>query len=288
MSLDASRIPAISKPTLMDYRRDGAVCLRGVFDQRWLDVVAEGIERNLRDPGLPYKDISAPGATGRYLTGAWNWFRIPQFRDFAYHSPAGAIAGLLMEAECAVFLEDNWFIKESGAIGRTPWHQDEPYYHVRGSFCSVWMPLDPLDAASTIEFVAGSHRWNKLFMPSNFEDESPRDEPRVVDGVTYEIAPNIEAHRADHNILSWSMEPGDCIVFSARTLHGAPANMDTGKTSRRLSTRWADGSAQFIDKKYSWTSFVPDHDLVDGQLLRGPKFPVVWHRTDLRPHQDTL
>lgn len=284
MTRDASGAPAISDHLLENYRRDGAVCLRGAFDQRWLDIVAAGIERNLHDPTLSYKNISAPGATGRYLTGAWNWFKIPEFRDFAHHSPAGAIAGRLMEAECAVFLEDNWFIKEPGALGRTPWHQDEPYYHVRGNFCSIWIPLDPLDASNSIEFVAGSHRWNKLFMPSNFEDESPRDEPRVVDGVTYEITPNIEADRANHAILSWSLEPGDCVVFSARTLHGAPANIESGKTSRRLSTRWADGAAQFIDKKYRWTSFVPDHGLMDGDLLRGPKFPVAWQRRQQPVH----
>jgi ectoine hydroxylase-related dioxygenase (phytanoyl-CoA dioxygenase family) len=260
------------------YQRDGVICLREVFDTRWLDIVAKGIRRNLEDPALRYKNVSASGSTGRYLTGMWNWQRIPEFEDFALNSPAGAIAGQLMQADAAVFLEDNWFIKEPGATGRTPWHQDEPYYHVIGQFCSVWLPLDPLDEQNSIEFVRGSHRWNKLFMPPNFEDEKPRDEPREVGGTLYVLAPDIEAERGKYDICSWSLAPGDCVVFSARTLHATPGSPAGRPVSRRLSTRWADEKAVFFDKVYSWTSFVADHGLHTGDLLRGAKFPIAWRR----------
>lgn len=260
------------------FRRDGVVCLRNVFESDWLDLVARGIRRNLEDPALAYKDVSAKGSTGRYLTGCWNWSLIPEFREFALHSPAGAIAGALMGSDLCVFVEDNWFVKEPGAVGRTPWHQDEPYYHTRGDFCSVWLPLEPLAAAEAIEFVRGSHLWGKMFMPANFEDETPRDRPSDVGGVIYELTPDVEADRRGFDIVSWALEPGDCVVFTGRTLHGAPANASSGKVSRRLSTRWADGGTRFFDKGYSWTSFVADHGLRDGDLLRGEKFPVVWQR----------
>ncbi len=32
------------------FENEGVVCLRGVFDQRWLDRVAAGIDRNLAEP----------------------------------------------------------------------------------------------------------------------------------------------------------------------------------------------------------------------------------------------
>jgi len=33
-----------------DFERDGVVCLRGVFDPPWIEVLARGVERNLADP----------------------------------------------------------------------------------------------------------------------------------------------------------------------------------------------------------------------------------------------
>lgn len=258
------------------YQQDGVIFLPAVFDLEWIELLAAGIKRNLEDPTLRYKDLSAREASGRYLTGMWNWFHIPEFKEFAYHSPAGPIAAQLMLSKLAIFLEDNWFVKEPGAVGRTPWHQDEPYYHTLGPFCSVWLPLDPVDPENGIEFIRGSHRWGKLFMPTNFEDLSARDCPREVGGIMYELLPDIDASRASYDIVSWHLEPGDCLVFDARTVHGAPGNSQDRNISRRMSTRWAHERTVYFDKEYSWTSFVSDHGLRTGDLLRGDKFPVVW------------
>ena len=41
---------AITEDAIVAYQRDGAVCLRGVFKD-WIDVIAAGIERNMREPG---------------------------------------------------------------------------------------------------------------------------------------------------------------------------------------------------------------------------------------------
>ena len=32
------------------FQRDGAICLRGVFNQEWLDKVSVGIEKNVASP----------------------------------------------------------------------------------------------------------------------------------------------------------------------------------------------------------------------------------------------
>ena len=33
------------------YERDGVVCLRGVFARHWIDVLGEGVEKDIRAPG---------------------------------------------------------------------------------------------------------------------------------------------------------------------------------------------------------------------------------------------
>ena len=69
---------------------------------------------------------------------------------------------------------DHVLVKEPGTKQRTPWHQDQPYYNVDGAqTCSVWMPVDPVDRESTLEFVAGSHRGPWL-MPRTFMDNEAK------------------------------------------------------------------------------------------------------------------
>ncbi|MDO6805129.1 phytanoyl-CoA dioxygenase family protein, partial [Wenyingzhuangia sp. 1_MG-2023] len=109
-------------------------------------------------------------------------------------------------------------IKEAGNTKLTPWHHDEPYYCTKADqTVSIWLPLDPVPRSSSVEFVAGSHRWGKLFRPRKFT------------GVDYdhkatnlEVMPDIEANKDDYTILGWDLEPGDAIAFDYLTVHGAP------------------------------------------------------------------
>jgi len=39
----------IDEQILDDYHRDGVVCLRGLFEPKWIEVLREGVERNLRE-----------------------------------------------------------------------------------------------------------------------------------------------------------------------------------------------------------------------------------------------
>src|SRR3546814_13655145 len=49
--------------------------------------------------------------------------------------------------------------------------------------------------------------------------------------------PDIEADRKAYDIVAWDMEAGDCLLFDARTVHGAPGNQ-TSHPVRRFVTRW--------------------------------------------------
>jgi len=254
--------------------RDGVILLRGMFEPRWLELVARGIERDMANPGRYFKDNSAPGSAGRYLTDFWAWYHIPEFRDYALQSPAAAIAARFLRCTDVVFLEDNWFVKEPGAAGRTPWHQDQPYYDLVGAMLSVWMPLDAVTRDNGIEFVRGSHRWGKLFIPSDFRTGAPSQDPT---GTPYDLIPDIEARRVDFDIVGWTMEPGDCIVFTATTLHGAPGNPSVTRTMRRMSTRWVDRSARFFPRGLAYSDIIGRERMVPDQPLAScaDLFPTV-------------
>ena len=264
------------------FARDGVVCLRGVFAHEWIELAARGIERDLKHPGHYFSNAADDDSSGRYLQDFWASFHVPELRDFGFRSPAAAIAGELSGADTIAFLEDNWFLKEPGTTSRTPWHQDEPAYDLEGEFLSVWMPLDPVTPDSGLEFVRGSHLWDRLFVPADWRSQLPQGGAGRINGIAYEITPDIEAGRGDHDIVSWALEPGDCLVFSSRTLHGAPATPAGGCSVRRLSTRWAGPGVRYRHKGVPWSEFLADHGLADGAPIASAKFPIVWRRDERR------
>ena len=209
------------------FQRDGAVCLRQSFAKEWIDALARGFEHNMAEPGPNASCFTPAGNPGGYFDDFLNWERIPEYRDFIFRSPAAKLAGELMRSgHVRIFLE-NMLIKEPGTIEASPWHQDQPYYCVDGAkLCSVWVPLDPVPRSACVEFVAGSHRWGKLFTPRRFGDHSDYRYPSGA----FDAAPDIEAEGGRHRILAWDLEPGDCLVFHMRSLHRAPG-------TRSLTTR---------------------------------------------------
>ena len=49
-------------------------------------------------------------------------------------------------------------------------------------------------------------------------------------------------------ILSWPCEPGDCVVFHGKTLHGAHGNESKNLWRRVLSTRWIGQDARMTTR----------------------------------------
>jgi hypothetical protein len=162
---------AITEDAIVAYQRDGAVCLRGVFKD-WIDVIAAGIERNMREPGRYAAESVRAGEPGSFFDDYCNWERIPEFRRIVLESPAAAIAAAVMRSTTAQFFHDHVLVKEPGTQKETPWHQDIPYYFVDGSqTVSFWIPVEPVRDAS-LRLIAGSQRWDKWVLPVRWLDQS--------------------------------------------------------------------------------------------------------------------
>jgi len=48
------------------FRRDGCICLRGVFTD-WIEIIAAGIERNIADPGPMVSPNLDTEGSGRFF-----------------------------------------------------------------------------------------------------------------------------------------------------------------------------------------------------------------------------
>ncbi len=262
----------IPEPTIAQYERDGAVCVRRLFSQAWLDVLATGLERNLAEPGPYAKYYTDDGQPGFFFGDYCNWQRIPEYRQFAFESPAADLAAACMRSTKINFFHEHVLVKEPRTEDRTPWHHDQPYWVVDGNqICSIWIPLDPVPQEVGVEFIKGSHRWGKWFTPKSFADHAnhPSGEGESI--------PDIEASRQDFDMLSWALEPGDCIVFHALTIHGAPGNTSPTNRRRAVATRWTGDDARFTRRAGFMSPPFEDVTLQPGVVMDSATFPVVRH-----------
>lgn len=251
------------------YRADGIVCLRGVMPLDWIELLREAVEVALAEPG-PHAEEYAKGA-GRFFGDLDLWHRHKTFRRFVLESPAAEIAGRVMGSSKVNFFYDQLLVKEPGTAERTPWHQDQPYWAVAGrDVCSIWLPLDPIEKETCVEYVAGSHAW-PAFSPYHFADGTPYADTGLPP------LPDIEAERDRHRIVSFAMEPGDCLVFQAMIVHGAPANSSAHRR-RALATRWTGDDARYCVRPGEVAIPTSDPGLAHGDPMDCDLFPVVWRR----------
>lgn len=262
----------VTEPDVARYRADGCVVLRGVFSADEVDTVRRGIERNLAEPGPLFAVASSDTDPGRFVEDFCNWQRIEEYREVAEHSRAADIAGALMGSTTVRLFHDHLLVKEPGTQQVTPWHQDQPYYNVDGvQNCSMWMPVDPVAAESTLEFLAGSHLggWR---LPRTFLTEQARWFPEG----TLEELPDIESRRDEFDIRAWALEPGDAVFFHMLTAHhayGVP-----GSSRRRVfSLRFLGDDATHAPRPWRTS---PQFDGLEDELPAGapmdhPLFPVL-------------
>lgn len=261
----------LTDDAITTFIRDGAICLRNVIDEATREKLCAAIERDILDPGPFFHNYQIE--KGRFHGNSLCWPRHAEFRDYVLHSPLPQLAASLMGARRLNLVYDQLFVKEPGTEAPTPWHQDLPVWPLEGDqIVSFWLALDPVTAASgAVEYVRGSHRWNRLFQPYSFAKSSIdlKLDP------SFEPMPDIDAMREQLDIATWEMAPGDIVAFTARTIHGAGGNRTAHTRRRGYSVRYAGEDVTYKPRR----SFVPalkNAELRPGDKLDSKLFPLVW------------
>ncbi|CAN7481157.1 phytanoyl-CoA dioxygenase family protein [Aminobacter sp. LjRoot7] len=262
--------PLITHEHIENYRRDGAVLIKGLF-RNHVESLRKGVETNMAEPGEYAAENLKAGEGGRFFDDYCNWQRIPEFEDVIRTSSAAEVAADLMQSDTVQLFHDHVLVKEPGTSRPTPWHQDAPYYFVEGrQTVSFWSPLDPVREAS-LRCVAGSHLWHKPVLPTRWLSE----ENFYPDTNTYMPVPDPDAEGM--TILEWEMEPGDAVAFDYKTLHGARGNQS--QTRRRaFSLRLMGDDARYVQRPGRTSPPFPGHGMQPGERLREDWFPVIYRR----------
>lgn len=247
------------------YEREGAVCLRSVFDPEWIELLLPSARRLVVDEeecGL------LPNMPGRYMARL-----VPEFRRLVFESPLGQAAAAAIGSDEVRFYFDEIFAKPPRSDSKTIWHSDHMGWPVTGEMTpSLWMPLGPVAEENCVEFIVGSHRHPRpqwLFSPNARHMQRPPD--RVPHPDEAELRGNPE-----NEFKSYAMEPGDLLVLHPQVLHYSSGN--TAEDWRiAISIRVFGDDIRWKPRpdcvNLAGVSF---DEMIEGEPPRGPLFPLLW------------
>lgn len=263
------------------FSKDGVVLIPNAIDQFWIDLLDRGIQKNINAPTERGRIWNRDGQGRTCFYDSQAWREISEYQDFIEKSPLASVAAQLLNTKRVNFFFDAVFVRTPGTQFRTPFHQDEPYWSVKGlDTCSIWMPLVSVEKKSALEFVRGSHRWPQEFRQTNFGDltSDERDQRRELSQKEYEPFPDIEGHRDTYDILSWDMSAGDCVAFNGRIIHGGSGNLSPDRDLRVFNTQWLGDDIRVcfreegMDPDHSF--IMHEHGLSDGDQIGTELYPA--------------
>jgi ectoine hydroxylase-related dioxygenase (phytanoyl-CoA dioxygenase family) len=263
--------PPVDEALIEQFQRDGAVRVPKLLSAQELALLEAGIEENLAHLSPRAKIASPANDPGRFVEDFCNWQDNPYYRRLIFESRLAETAGRLMRSRSVRLYHDHMLTKEAGTRQPTPWHQDQPYYNIEGrQNVSFWIPADPVSRASTLEFIAGSHRGPWL-MPRSFLDAQARWFPEG----TLQDLPDIEAQRADFPILGWALEPGDAVCFHMLTLH---SSQGADRRRRIFSVRFLGDDIRHAPRRWRTSPEFPGlaAELPAGAPMHHALFPELW------------
>ena len=274
MTNETSRV--VSDQQRETFAADGVVKIKNAVDASWVERLLAVADRELVAPGQWVTDTN-PGATiDRLFTSRYLWPHDETIRRFVFDSGIAALVGDLLGSTSMRLYFDHTLVKEPQTQALTPWHQDIPYWPFLGhQIASAWVALTSSTVEeSSLEFIRGSHNQNTYYAPESFDSSGG-----WTDDFEGERVPDINAARVDYDIVGFDVEPGDALIFSAWTLHGAPGN-NGPKRRAAFSTRWLGDDALWSPHPGSDPTITQDDVSVEPGTYPGDdeRFPLAWSR----------
>jgi ectoine hydroxylase-related dioxygenase (phytanoyl-CoA dioxygenase family) len=271
------------------FRRDGAVMLKGVLSDRWLHELADGIALNQAEPSKRKLDWVKDEATGDTLffdavTVAHN----PHYERYMLQSPIGPIAARMFASPTALAFYVSVFIRSAGTRSRTPWHQDQPYWSAEGrQALSIWTSLDPVPEGTALEFVRGSHLWDRPLARPHFEQQNLGGVMDIAGLDAMPIPDFSGIDRDKYDFLSWAMDPGDIVIFHGMMVHGGSGDLPADLGRRTISAQWLGEDARITDRlggcDPDWLPELAEQGLTIGDYPSCAMCPTVTVDGELRP-----
>lgn len=278
--MTAKPLRDLSEAEIRRYDDDGVIHTRGLFDPEWVELIREACEENLENPSPRARETAGADGQGRFHSDIWCSQHNPKFWDYVFKSPAAEIASQVMRCDSVYFFYDQPFVKLPNTPAETDWHNDLPFWPFKAveGITSIWMAANDFSAeVSGLEFVRGSHKWNKRYLAITVD----RDPAFMKSGLP--PCPNFSELRDEYDVLSWDMHAGDALIFNTMVVHGASGNPSKTVPRISLSTRWLSPEAIWENRPSTVGEFMPQAaHLPNDQSIGDPIFrdvlPLVWNQ----------
>ena len=256
------------------FERDGVVHLPAAIGPEMVQRMTSAVDRLLADAD------SAGTGMDRHV-----YPRDAEFRAFVFETGLAGLAANAMGSSTARIYFDQIFTKDGNEDRPFPWHQDHPFWPIRGDqVASTWVALTPATVeGSALEFVRGSHRWGVDYRPFVREGQTAEELnqlwPNFGDHVMA-FSTEIEAfeeHPERYDVVGFAVQPGDALLFDYRILHRSRGNSsDTRRVA--VSYRWLGEDAIWAPTPGADPVIGPDDTfLAPGDLITDDAtFPLVY------------
>lgn len=270
----------ITQQHIDDYRRDGVVCLRQMFDADWIEMLRKGAADVVANP-LDYGQTGP--SHGAMTSVSFLWRKPGPFRDFVLNSPAGEVIGRAIEADTIQIFHDHLFHKPAGSPSIMQWHADHLWPFTGTMIPNLWVALSPVNEENgRIEFVAGYHKFcmetGSRFGPAG--DGSFR-------------FPDFQAERDNPDFpfrfVTWDLEPGDAVLFHVDTPHYSKGNDSAELARTGLAIRVIGDDSYWCTREGLAPIVGMDvHAQPDGEHpAPSDLLPVIWNRPADEPRAFT-
>ncbi len=246
------------------FHEKGAILLPSVVNDEQLTILQRAADQSL-------------AKSENYFHRLRVWEDDPTLKSFCLDSQAPEIIAQLLETNRVNLFYDQVFTKEPGTAAPTPWHNDLPYWPIRGpGVVTFWLALDHIVADSgALELIAGSHRWDRWFQPFQAALDGGVAGTYPTTDSYFEPLPDFDADRDNLEILRWEMNPGDVIVFHGLTVHGARGNISSSKRRRGYAIRYAGADVRYYHGPANNPRLV-NPELHHGDRLDSGQYPVAY------------
>ena len=85
----------ISDEDVATFQADGALCLRGAIDEKWIELLRKGITYNRLHPS----ERTKRKGHGNFFHDYGNWCTVPEYQEFIFGSPVSGIAGKILQSD---------------------------------------------------------------------------------------------------------------------------------------------------------------------------------------------
>ena len=284
------------------FHNDGAILIKNALKDEWIKVLAIGLDTCFNEPDGMSSELVMLDTQMR--VDQFPAARSEALKNFIHSSGVADLVSKMIDSPVRFYM-DQMFVKPSGEMMPTAWHQDTSYYNVEGSdLIRAWVSPDPVPRGASLEIVRGSHKWNVTYRPLVGRDPSISEEKhrtnlekarelgfyeRSREDFAYNDAmldtslpeiPDIESMRESFDIIGWDYEPGDVILFYGNAIHAACNDTVLDYPRRAHAIMYAGSNVRY---KKRLGRVIPDPKALNiykpktGQCLSefGNTFPIV-------------